>query len=83
MAVYESSASPLRLAEQLTLGFGPDRDYCELSSYLLGQDARPVAGRTLHQLAEVLVDDTLCRGKKPSLASSTAQDGAQFTAGIR
>jgi hypothetical protein len=64
IVVYDAPGRPVRLAQQLALGFGPDRDFCELNARLLDGEAKLVAGTTYHRFTDLLEDETLCR-KRP------------------
>jgi len=63
IVVHDSPARPIRLAQQLSLGFGPDRDFCELNARLLDAEANLVAGAVYHHFPDLLEDETSCRTK--------------------
>ncbi len=66
IVVYSAKDRPLRLAEQLTLGFGADRDFCELSARLIDAEAVAVAGEIYHSFIDVINDPTTCKGEAVS-----------------
>jgi hypothetical protein len=66
VVVYSAKDRPLRLAEQLTLGFGADRDFCELSARLIDAEAAPVAGEIFHGFVDVINDPAVCKGEAVS-----------------
>lgn len=61
VVVHESKERPLRLAQQLTLGFEPERNFCEMSTRLIDADANPVVGESYYAITDVLADTELCR----------------------
>ena len=63
IVVHDSPDRPIRLAQQLSLGFGPERDFCELNARLIDADAKLVAGTVYHSFTDLLEDGTVCRGK--------------------
>jgi hypothetical protein len=63
VVVYSAKDRPLRLAQQLTLGFGADRDFCELSTRLIDAEAAPAAGEIFHAFLDVINDPTVCKGE--------------------
>lgn len=65
VVVHHAKDRPLRLAQQLTLGLEPDRNFCELSAHLIDADANRVAGGSYHAIGDVLADAKLCRKQKP------------------
>ncbi len=66
IVVYSAKDRPLRLAEQLTLGFGADRDFCELSARLIDAEAAPAAGAIFHGFLDVINDPAVCKGEAVS-----------------
>lgn len=64
IVVYDAPDRPVRLAQQLSLGFGPERDFCELNARLIDAEARLVAGKVYHSFSDLLVDESICR-KQP------------------
>jgi hypothetical protein len=64
VVVHDSPNRPIRLAQQLTLGFGPDRDFCELNARLIDSEAKLVAGTVYHNFLDLLEDETICRKPK-------------------
>lgn len=61
--VYETKDRPIRLAQQLSLGFGSKRDFCELSATLMDREAKLVASNVYHHFIDLLADRTVCRSK--------------------
>ena len=66
VVVYSAKDRPLRLAEQLTLGFGADRDFCELSARLIDAEAAPAAGEVFHGFLDAINDPAVCKGEAVS-----------------
>jgi hypothetical protein len=64
IVVHDSPGRPVRLAQQLSLGFGPERDFCELNARLLDSEAKLVAGTVYHNFMDLLEDDAVCRRPK-------------------
>lgn len=60
IVVHDARDRPVRLAQQLAIGFGPDRDFCELNARLLDAEANLVAGATYHHFPDLLEDKTIC-----------------------
>ena len=60
IVVHDSKDRPIRLSQQLALGFGPQRDFCELSARLIDREAKLVAGTIYHHFPHLLVDKTIC-----------------------
>lgn len=63
VVIHDSPGRPVRLAQQLSLGFGPERDFCELNARLLDSEAKLVAGTVYHRFPELLEDESICRRK--------------------
>ena len=61
IVVHDSRTRPVRLAQQLAIGFGADRDFCELNARLLDAEANLLAGATYHRFPDLLEDRTICR----------------------
>lgn len=61
IVVHDSPGRPHRLARQLSIGFGRDRDFCELNARILDPEANLVAGATYHHFPDLLVDKRICR----------------------
>lgn len=61
--VYDTKDRPIRLAQQLSLGFGSRRDFCELSATLMDREAKLVASSVYHHFVDLLADGTICRSK--------------------
>jgi hypothetical protein len=61
--VYETKDRPIRLAQQISLGFGAERDFCELSATLMDREAKLVASSVYHHFVDLLADKTICRSK--------------------
>lgn len=66
VVVHSARDRPLRLAEQLTLGFGADRDFRELSARLIDAEAAPAAGEIFHGFLDVVNDPAVCKGEAVS-----------------
>ena len=64
IVVHDARDRPVRLAQQLALGFGRDRDFCELDVRLLDSEANVVARATYHHFTDLLADKTICRKPK-------------------
>ena len=61
VVVHDARDRPVRLAQQLSIGFGRDRDFCELNARLLDAEANLVAGATYHHFPDLLEDKRICR----------------------
>jgi hypothetical protein len=59
--IYETKDRPIRLSQELTLGFGPERDFCELGAALMDREAKLVASTIYHRFVDLLEDETICR----------------------
>jgi hypothetical protein len=59
--IHEAKDRPLKLSQQLTLGFGPERDFCEMSARLLDAEGEILADGRYHAFTDLLADETLCR----------------------
>jgi hypothetical protein len=61
VVLHEAAGQPLKVSQQLTLGFWPDRDFCEMSARLLDADGKVLAGGRYHDFMALIKDETLCR----------------------
>jgi hypothetical protein len=61
IVVHDTADRPVRLSQQLSLGFGAERDFCELSARLIDREAKLVAGTVYHHFTDLLADPTICR----------------------
>jgi|WetSurMetagenome_2_1015567.scaffolds.fasta_scaffold164636_2 hypothetical protein len=65
VVVHETEGKPLRLIQQLTLGFGEKRDFCEMSANLIDEDAKEITGKTYHHFTDLLADPKACLAEAP------------------
>jgi hypothetical protein len=59
--IHETKDRSLLLSQQLTLGFGPERDFCEMSVRLQDADGNILAQRIDHALTDLLANKARCR----------------------
>lgn len=59
--IHETKDRSLLLSQELTLGFGRERDFCEMSARLQDADGNILANRVNHAFTDLLADQTLCR----------------------
>ena len=64
IVIHEARDRPFRLSQQLTLGFGPERDFCELSARLVDAEGEILADGRYHAFTDLLADETLCRAAR-------------------
>lgn len=59
--IHEARDRPFKLSQQLALGFGPKRDFCELSARLLDAEGEILADGRYHDFIDLLADEKVCR----------------------
>ncbi len=60
VVVHETDGKPLRLTQQLTIGFGDALDYCEISAQLIDENGEALAKHQFHNFVTLLGDPGAC-----------------------